>query len=187
MAALVFEAYGALCLFALVVFLAWAAVAKRRPDLDEVLRSSKSHPGRRSARRVKQSKRPVRRRPHLFHSPQASHDLNSSRPKAAAAQGKVVSGQSWLSAAHCYRRSAQGRASTLRALLAALGSSADYTSALRPNTANSSAGSVQSLLTRQPDRCAAWAKPATSNLRQVSVWMVSPCANEKLRPATETT
>jgi hypothetical protein len=35
MIALVFEAYGALCFFALAVFLAWAAVAKLRPDLDE--------------------------------------------------------------------------------------------------------------------------------------------------------
>src|SRR5262249_3521006 len=35
MLALVFEAYGALCLFALVAFLIWAAVAKLRPDLDE--------------------------------------------------------------------------------------------------------------------------------------------------------
>ena len=35
MTALVFEAYGALCCFALAVFLAWAAVAKLRPDLDE--------------------------------------------------------------------------------------------------------------------------------------------------------
>ena len=35
MVALVFEAYGALCCFALAVFLAWAAVAKLRPDLDE--------------------------------------------------------------------------------------------------------------------------------------------------------
>ena len=33
--ALVFEAFGALCFFALVVLLAWAAVAKLRPDLDE--------------------------------------------------------------------------------------------------------------------------------------------------------
>jgi hypothetical protein len=35
MIAFVFEAYGALCVFALAVFLAWAAVAKLRPDLDE--------------------------------------------------------------------------------------------------------------------------------------------------------
>ena len=35
MAALVLEAYGALCFFASAVFFAWAAVAKLRPDLDE--------------------------------------------------------------------------------------------------------------------------------------------------------
>ena len=35
MVALFFEVYGALCLFALVVFLVWAAKAKLRPDLDE--------------------------------------------------------------------------------------------------------------------------------------------------------
>ncbi len=35
MMALVFEVYGALCLFALVGFLALAAVAKLRPDLEE--------------------------------------------------------------------------------------------------------------------------------------------------------
>jgi hypothetical protein len=35
MVAFIFEAYGALCVFALAVFLAWAAVAKLRPDLDE--------------------------------------------------------------------------------------------------------------------------------------------------------
>jgi hypothetical protein len=35
MMALVFEVYGALCLFALVVFLALAAVAKFGPDLDK--------------------------------------------------------------------------------------------------------------------------------------------------------
>ena len=62
-----------------------------------------------------------------------------------------------------------------------------HASALRPNTANNSAGSLQSRLTRHPDRCAAWAKPATSNLRHVSVWMVSPSAKEKLSPATDTT
>ena len=67
MTALVFEAYGALCVFALVVFLTWAAVAKRRPDLDEApIIEGRSWPP--PARRVKQSKRPVRRRPHLFHS-----------------------------------------------------------------------------------------------------------------------
>lgn len=35
MIALVFEAHGAPCLFALVVFLVWASAAKLRPDLDE--------------------------------------------------------------------------------------------------------------------------------------------------------
>ena len=35
MVALFFEVYGALCLFALIAFLVWAAVAKLRPDLDE--------------------------------------------------------------------------------------------------------------------------------------------------------
>jgi hypothetical protein len=35
MITLVFEAYGALCPFALVVFLVWASAAKLRPDLDE--------------------------------------------------------------------------------------------------------------------------------------------------------
>jgi hypothetical protein len=74
MMALVFEAYGALCFFALVVFLAWAAVAKLRPDLDErsgdapsiepaiIDEPSWSPP----TRPVKQSKRPVRRGPHLL-------------------------------------------------------------------------------------------------------------------------
>ncbi len=93
MIALIFEAYGALCLFALVVFLIWASVAKLRPDLDEeeldlaelenlkklvssepsrdalsteppiIEERSSSPPGR----PVKQSKRPIRTRPHLFH------------------------------------------------------------------------------------------------------------------------
>jgi hypothetical protein len=35
MIALVFEAYGALCLFALATFVVLAALAKLRPDLDE--------------------------------------------------------------------------------------------------------------------------------------------------------
>jgi hypothetical protein len=92
MIALVFEAYGALCFFALAVFLAWAAVAKLRPDLDEEdfelvelgkLVSSERPGGALSierpiidessrapaARPIRQSKRPrpIRRRPHLFH------------------------------------------------------------------------------------------------------------------------
>jgi hypothetical protein len=90
MIALVFEAYGVLCLFALVVFLAWASVAKLRPDLDEeefdFAKLEKLESPERSgealsveppiieqpscpptARPVKQSPRPIRRRPHLFH------------------------------------------------------------------------------------------------------------------------
>jgi hypothetical protein len=95
MIALVFEAYGALCFFALAVFLAWAAVAKLRPDLDEEesdlveleklekLVSSERLGGALSieppiidepsrspvASPIGQSKRvsPMRRRPHLFH------------------------------------------------------------------------------------------------------------------------
>ena len=79
MIALVFEAYGALCVFALAVFLAWASVAKLRPDLDEeefdfapleklkiedpIVELSRSAP----PRPVKQSKRPARVRPHLLH------------------------------------------------------------------------------------------------------------------------
>jgi hypothetical protein len=35
MTTLVFELYGALCVFSLVAFLIWASVAKLRPDLDE--------------------------------------------------------------------------------------------------------------------------------------------------------
>ncbi len=35
MVALVFEVYGAFCLFSLIAFLVWASVAKLRPDLDE--------------------------------------------------------------------------------------------------------------------------------------------------------
>ena len=35
MVALVFEIYGAFCLFSLIAFLVWASVAKLRPDLDE--------------------------------------------------------------------------------------------------------------------------------------------------------
>ncbi len=92
MVALVFEAYGALCVFALAVFLAWAAVAKLRPDLDEegfdlaeleklskpaslelfgdslsieppiIEEPSWSPPGRRATK----SKRSMRERSHLF-------------------------------------------------------------------------------------------------------------------------
>jgi hypothetical protein len=93
MVALFFEVYGALCLFALVVFLVWASVAKLRPDLDEEeldlaeleklkkLVNSEQSDGDLSiespivekpswsppARPIVQSTRPVRRRPHLFH------------------------------------------------------------------------------------------------------------------------
>jgi hypothetical protein len=90
MIALVFEAYGALCCFALAVFLAWAAVAKLRPDLGEqefdlaerkkpvslepfgdalsieppiIEEPSCSPPGR----RAKKSKRSMRERSDLFH------------------------------------------------------------------------------------------------------------------------
>ena len=80
---LVFEAYGALCFFALVVFLAWAAVGKLRPDLDEegfdlARERSGDAPSIEPAiieepswspptRLVKQSKRPVRRGPRPLH------------------------------------------------------------------------------------------------------------------------
>jgi hypothetical protein len=37
MIALVLEVYGAFCLFSLIAFLVWAAVATLRPDLDEDL------------------------------------------------------------------------------------------------------------------------------------------------------
>lgn len=96
MVALFFEVYGAFCVFALVVFLVWAAVAKLRPDLDEEeldlaelekleklkkLVSSKESDGALSiespiiekpfssppARPVKQGKRSIQMRPHLFH------------------------------------------------------------------------------------------------------------------------
>jgi hypothetical protein len=96
MVALFFEVYGAFCVFALVVFLVWAAVAKLRPDLDEEeldlaelekleklkkLVSSEESCGALSiespiiekpsslppARPVKQGKRSIRTRPHLFH------------------------------------------------------------------------------------------------------------------------
>lgn len=90
MAALALEAYGAFCLFSLMAFLVWAAVAKLRPDLDEdidELGKLKKHvscerssddlsveplivedpPQPASARPDKRSKRPTQRRPHLFH------------------------------------------------------------------------------------------------------------------------
>ena len=96
MVALFFEVYGAFSVFALVVFLVWAAVAKLRPDLEEEeldlaelekleklnkLVSSEESCGALSiefadhekpsssprARPVKRGKRSVRTRPHLFH------------------------------------------------------------------------------------------------------------------------
>lgn len=89
MFALVFEAYGALCLFALAAFLILAAMAKLRPDLDEddfdradlgKLVSSEGsgdvlsieppiieEPSRSPlTRRAENSKRSTRRRPHLL-------------------------------------------------------------------------------------------------------------------------
>jgi hypothetical protein len=90
MVALFFEVYGAFSVFALVVFLVWAAVAKLRPDLEEEeldlaelkkLKSSEESCGALSiespiiekpsssprARPVKRGKRSIRTRPHLFH------------------------------------------------------------------------------------------------------------------------
>jgi hypothetical protein len=90
MLALVFEAYGALCLFALVAFLVLAAMAKLRPDLDEdefdladlgklvssegsgavlsieapIIEEPPRSPPR---RRAEKGKRSTRRRSHLFH------------------------------------------------------------------------------------------------------------------------
>jgi hypothetical protein len=96
MVALFFEVYGAFSVFALVVFLVWAAVAKLRPDLEEEeldlaelekleklkkLVSSEESCGALSiespiiekpsssprVRPVKRGKRSIRTRPHLFH------------------------------------------------------------------------------------------------------------------------
>jgi hypothetical protein len=94
MVALFFEVYGAICVFALVVLLVWAAVAKLRPDLDEEEldlaeleklkklvssdRPSGDAPSIESPiiekrswpppdRPAKQSRRSIRRHPHLFH------------------------------------------------------------------------------------------------------------------------
>ena len=93
MVALVFEVYGAFCLFALIAFLVLAAMAKLRPDLEEeqfdfieldklkklvgseqsddalsieppIMEESFWSP---SARPVKQSKRLIRKRPLLIH------------------------------------------------------------------------------------------------------------------------
>lgn len=93
MLALVFEVYGAFCFFSLIAFLVLAAVCKLRPDLEEeeldlaeldklkkLVSSEPSHdalsveppiveePFRSApAGLLKQSKRPIRTRPHLFH------------------------------------------------------------------------------------------------------------------------
>lgn len=86
MLALVFEIYGAVCFFSLIAFLVWASMAKLRPDLDEEIEEleklkklasseqlGNSLPvedlpsGSAPSRKVKQSKRLIRRRPHLIH------------------------------------------------------------------------------------------------------------------------
>ena len=93
MVALCFEVYGAFCVFSLIAFIVWAAVAKLRPDLEEEefdlaelekLKKlvSSEEPGDALsidspiiekptwpplARPAKQSKRAIRTRPHLFH------------------------------------------------------------------------------------------------------------------------
>jgi hypothetical protein len=93
MVALVFEGYGAFCLFSLIAFLVLAGMAKLRPDLDEEefdfieleklkqLVSSEQSDAALSieppimeesfwsppARPVKQSKRRIQRRPLLIH------------------------------------------------------------------------------------------------------------------------
>ena len=90
MVALVFEVYGAFCVFSLIAFLVLASVAKLRPDLDEdieeleklkKLASSeqfgnalpiedliiKDPPRSAPIRAVKPSKRLIQRRPHLIH------------------------------------------------------------------------------------------------------------------------
>jgi hypothetical protein len=93
MVALVFEVYGAFCLFSLIAFLVLAAVAKSRPDLDEeefdfievekLKKLVNSEPSddalsiepaileetswSQLARPVKQRKPRIQRRPHLIH------------------------------------------------------------------------------------------------------------------------
>src|ERR1700748_1181561 len=93
MVALVFEVYGAFCLFSLIAFLVLAAVAKSRPDLDEeefdfievekLKKLVNSEPSddalsiepailedtywSQLARPVKHSKPRIQRRPHLIH------------------------------------------------------------------------------------------------------------------------
>jgi hypothetical protein len=92
--ALVFEIYGAVCLFSLIAFLVLAAVAKLRPDLEEeefdfieleklkqlvgseqsgdalslepaIMEESSWSPP--PSRPVKRSKRLIQKRPHLIH------------------------------------------------------------------------------------------------------------------------
>jgi hypothetical protein len=88
MVALVFEIYGAVCVFSLIAFLVLASVAKLRPDLDEDLlkleelktlvsaeQSSdafqvdcpiiEDEPRSPPPRPVRQTKRLIQRRPHL--------------------------------------------------------------------------------------------------------------------------
>ena len=88
MAALVLEAYGALCILSLIAFLVWAAVAKSRPELDEdefheLEKLANSEPSGCAlpnedpivqilsqpapARPGKRTRRAIQRRPHLFH------------------------------------------------------------------------------------------------------------------------
>jgi hypothetical protein len=87
MVALVFEIYGAVCVFSLIAFLVLASVAKLRPDLDEDLldleklvsakQSSdafqvdapiiKDEPRSAPARPVKQTKPLIHRHPHMIH------------------------------------------------------------------------------------------------------------------------
>jgi hypothetical protein len=59
MVALVFEIYGAVCVFSLIAFLVLASVAKLRPDLDEEAVDIGA-----ALRPVKRSKRLIQRRPH---------------------------------------------------------------------------------------------------------------------------
>ena len=90
MVALVFEIYGAFCLFSLIAFLVLASVAKLRPDLEEeeldlaeLEKLVNSEPSGdalsiepaileesswlQPSRPVKQSKPRIQRRPHLIH------------------------------------------------------------------------------------------------------------------------
>jgi hypothetical protein len=90
MIALVFEVYGAFCLLSLLAFLVLASVAKLRPDLDEeelnfvelekLVNSERSDEALsleppiieepfwpQPVRPVRQRKRLIQKRPHLFH------------------------------------------------------------------------------------------------------------------------